>query len=94
MPKNYSFGLEAWGLALFLPIMLPNFVWFALPAPNDVLRAESITPIIDAIASIAQVMSIVELCIIVRKDSEKPVFNALSAAAGVFCALYYAIHAA
>lgn len=36
--KNYQLGFDPWGLALFLTIMLPNFVWFAFPAPNDMLR--------------------------------------------------------
>lgn len=44
-------GFDVGGLVLFLALMLPNFLWFAIPAPNDVLRAESATPVIDAIAS-------------------------------------------
>lgn len=31
--KEYRFGFEVWGLVLFIGIMLPNFVWFAVPAP-------------------------------------------------------------
>jgi len=31
--KGYRFGVEVWGLVLFIGIMLPNFVWFAVPAP-------------------------------------------------------------
>ncbi len=38
--KGYRFGVEVWGLVLFIGIMLPNFVWFAVPAPNDILRGE------------------------------------------------------
>jgi hypothetical protein len=45
--KPYRFGFDIWGLLLFLLVMLPNFIWFAVPAPNDVLRAESVTPITD-----------------------------------------------
>ncbi len=40
----YKIGFEAGGLVLFAVIMLPNFLWFAVPTPNDVLRRESITP--------------------------------------------------
>lgn len=30
--------------------MIPNFIWFAVPAPNDILRVNSITVIFDTIA--------------------------------------------
>ena len=36
--KKYRFGFEPWGLLLFLVVMLPNLIWFAVPAPNDILR--------------------------------------------------------
>ena len=61
--KKYRFGLDIWGLALFFLIMIPNFIWFAIPAPHDILRVESVTPIVDTIASIAQVIMIICLCI-------------------------------
>ncbi len=32
---NYKIGFDIWGLTLFLAIMLPNFIWFAVPAVND-----------------------------------------------------------
>ncbi len=69
--KNYKAGFEPWGLVLFLTVMIPNFIWFALPAPNDILRTESITPITDTIASVCQVMFVAALCVIVRKDRVK-----------------------
>lgn len=37
--KKYNFSFDVWGLAVFLIIMMPNCIWFAVPAPNDVLRA-------------------------------------------------------
>ena len=52
--KEYRFGFEVWGLVLFIGIMLPNFVWFAVPAPNDILRGESVTEIADIIGSVFQ----------------------------------------
>ena len=48
---RYRFGFDVWGLLLFLLVMLPNFIWFAVPAPNDILRTESVTPVVDVIAS-------------------------------------------
>lgn len=69
---KYRFGFDVWGLVLFFIIMIPNFIWFAVPAENDVLRTESITPVIDMIASIAQVTMIITLCIIKRSDNDKP----------------------
>lgn len=56
MLKEYKFGFNIYGLLLFLIIMILNFIWFAIPAPNDVLRAESVTEVIDIIASVCQVL--------------------------------------
>lgn len=36
---------------MFLGIMLPNIIWFAVPAPDDILRGESVTEIVDIIAN-------------------------------------------
>ena len=54
--KNYKFGFDPWGLGLFLVIMLPNCIWFAVPAPNDILRAESVTPLLDTVGQVLQVV--------------------------------------
>ena len=43
MLKKYRFGFDVQGLLLFIVIMIPNFIWFDLPAPNDILRADSAT---------------------------------------------------
>ena len=47
MLKKYKLSFDIWGLLLFLIIMIPNFIWFLYPAPNDVLRADSVTGGID-----------------------------------------------
>ena len=49
MLKEYKFGFNIYGLLLFLIIMIPNFIWFAAPAPNDVLRTESVTEVLSLI---------------------------------------------
>ncbi|MFT3984731.1 MAG: hypothetical protein QM697_12555 [Lachnospiraceae bacterium] len=69
--KKYQFGFNVWGLALFLLIMIPNFIWFSVPAPHDVLRQESVTPFIDRVASICQVVMIAAICLLRRKDVRK-----------------------
>lgn len=66
--KNYKFAFDVWGLAILLIIMIPNFIWFAVPAPNDILRTESKTAVIDTIASVCQVLFAVSLCVIVNKN--------------------------
>lgn len=77
MLKQYRFGFDIFGLLLFLLIMIPNFIWFAIPAPNDVLRAESITPIIDGIGSVFQVIFIAAICLLKRKGVERIRFSKL-----------------
>ena len=59
--KKYKLGFDIWGLLLFLIVMIPNFVWFAVPAPNDVLRIESVTETVDTIGSICQVLMIIAI---------------------------------
>lgn len=71
MLKKYKLSFDIWGLLLFLIIMIPNFIWFAIPAPNDILRAKSITEIIDTAASVCQILMILALCIFRNKESGK-----------------------
>lgn len=77
MIKNYKLGVDIYSLLLFLIIMLPNFIWFALPAPNDILRTDSVTPIVDAIGSFCQIFFIIALCILQRKSTPKIQVNPL-----------------
>ena len=70
--RKYKIGFDILGLLLFLIIMIPNFIWFAVPTSNDILRNESITPVIDMFASIFQVIMVIALCIIKNKHCQKP----------------------
>ena len=56
--SRYRFGFDFWGLLLFLLVMLPNFIWFAFPAPDAILRTESVTPVVDIIGSVFQVLTL------------------------------------
>lgn len=69
--EKYRFGFDPWGLILFLMVMLPNFFWFAVHAPNDVLRKESLTPIVDTIGSVFQVLFIACMCLLINNERSK-----------------------
>ncbi len=71
MFKRYKLSFEIWGLLLFLIVMIPNFIWFAIPAPNDILRAKSITEMVDTVASVCQILMIVAISIIRNRESKK-----------------------
>ena len=88
--KKYRFGFEAWGLVLFLGIMLPNFIWFAVPAPNDILRGESVTEVADIIGSVFQVVMIAALCLLKRTDCPKLRFSPLIIGVIVCVLMYWA----
>jgi len=75
MLKKYKMGFDIWGLVVFLIIMIPNFIWSAVPAPNDILRTESVTKVIDAIGSIAQVAMIFALCAFINNERNKLSFT-------------------
>lgn len=89
MIKKYRFGFDIWGLGLFLLIMLPNFLWFAIPAPNDILRADSITPVFDTIGGIFQVIMIGVLCLIKNISARKFKFTSTLIIITLICCLFY-----
>ena len=91
MLKNYKISFDLGGLLLFIIIMIPNFIWFAMPAPNDILRNNSITNTIDVIASVCQVLMIIAICILVNKKSTKrKIKKPLILASLICCVIYFA----
>ena len=86
--KNYRFGFDPWGLGLFLLIMLPNLVWFAFPAPNDILRTESITPPLDNLGQVLQIVLAAALCGVVNTAGGGSM-KRRSAAGAVLCVVLY-----
>ena len=87
--KKYRFGFDVWALVLFFIIMIPNFIWFAVPAPNDILRGESITKTVDVIASICQVLMVMSLCIFIRQDRKKISITRFIMTTVICCLLYF-----
>lgn len=87
--KNYKFYFDIWGLAIFLIIMIPNFIWFAFPAPNDILWAESKTAVIDTIASVCQVLLVASLCVIINKNRSRLRFSPKIIASACFTLIYF-----
>lgn len=71
-PKNYRLGFDPWGLGLFLLIMLPNFVWFVFPVLDDILRTQSVTPLIDSITQVFQIIMAAALCAVINVTQDKP----------------------
>lgn len=71
MFQKYKLCFDIWGLLLFLIIMIPNFIWFFVPAPNDILRTSSITETVDTIASVCQIFMIAALCIFRNRDRDR-----------------------
>lgn len=89
MLKKYKMGFDIWALVLFIAIMFPNIIWFSVPAPNDILRTESVTKIPDTIASISQVLMLVVLCIFINTEWEKRNVTRFIVAVIINCALYF-----
>lgn len=89
MFKKYKVGFDIWGLIIFLIIMIPNFIWSAVPAPNDILRIESITKAVDIIASVCRVLSVVFLCIFINRNRKKLSITRFSIITISCCLLYF-----
>lgn len=87
MIKKYKIGFDIWGLITFIIIMIPNFIWFEVPAPNDILRRVPITETVDAIASICQVLMIMSLCIFINQNRRKSITRFIIAT--IICCLLY-----
>ena len=87
--EKYRFGFDLAGLILFLLVMVPTFVWIAVPAPNDILRAESTTPIVDAIGFVCQILCIASLCVIINRERSELRFSPLVIATIVCVVLYF-----
>lgn len=77
MLKRYRVGFDICGLLLFLMIMIPNFIWFVVPAPNDILRVNSVTPALDTIASVCQILMVIALCIFINQERKRLSFTGL-----------------
>ena len=89
MIKKYKMGFDIWALVLFIAIMIPNIIWFAIPAPNDILRTESITKAVDMIASISQVVMLVAWCIVINTEREKRNVTRFIMVVIINCVLYF-----
>lgn len=87
--KNYRFGFDPWGLALFLLVMLPNLLWLAVPAPHDILRRESVTPLLDSFAQVFQIAMAAALCVVVNITRDRPMKRGYQAGASVCVLLYF-----
>jgi hypothetical protein len=68
MLKKYRFGFDLMGLLLFAMMLLPTLIWSVFPAPCDVLRAPTATPVLDAVASLLQVAMVAALTVLIRRD--------------------------
>lgn len=88
--KHYRFGFDIWALVLFMAVMIPTIIWAFVPAPNDFLRIESVTPAVDTIASVLQFMAIVFLCVVNNKEAEKVRLSHLVSLSGLCILIYYA----
>lgn len=91
---NYRFGFDIGAAVLLAAVMLPNIYWFAVPAPNDILRGASVTPTIDTIGSVFQVLMIGLLCILKNTTAGNRTKYLWGAAAGygIYCAAWIAYY--
>lgn len=89
MLKRYQFGFDIEAMLLFLAVMAPNLIWFAVPAPEDILRAASVTLTVDAIGSVCQAAMIGTLLVLLRREREPRLLSPLKAASLACVLLYY-----
>lgn len=88
--KKYRFGFDIWGLMLFAIVMLPNIIWFVKPAPNDILRGESVTGLVDTIASVCQILFVGIMCVVRNTSVPKVKLSPFIYVTMIFVILYLA----
>lgn len=89
MKLNYRIKFELLALILFALIMLPNIIWACIKTDNDILRQISVTPVIDMIGSVCQVVFVALLCLVSRTDRAKIRVNTYIILTCLFTLLYY-----
>ncbi|MDE7224152.1 MAG: hypothetical protein K2O34_10280 [Acetatifactor sp.] len=70
--RKYRVVFDIWGLLLFLAVMLPNIIWFLMPAPVDLLRKPSVTSVADTVASVFQVIMVAAGCALQNSTCRRP----------------------
>lgn len=70
--KKYRFGFDYYALILFVAMIAPTIFWSFVKAPDDVLRTQSVTTVLDTIATISQVIMIASLCVLINNSVAKP----------------------
>lgn len=88
MKNNYRWGFDVWALALFLFLMIPTVLWILFPPLKDPLRAESVTPVVDIIGIIFQVLTVATLCF-VQWNRRAYYYRIWAMAATILCILLY-----
>lgn len=89
MAQKYKFSFDPWGLGLFVLVMVPNFVWFALPAPCDIMRTASQTPILEIMSQVFQVLLVAALCFIKNENIPRFTFKNPLVLGALTCLLGY-----
>lgn len=87
--KEHKFGFDIFAAVLFLIIMLPNIIWFFVPAPHDILRNQSKTEVLDIFATIFQVLTLATLCAIKNTTAKKLGFSLCVIICAASCLAYY-----
>ena len=88
MLKKYKFKFDYYALILFAVMIVPTIFWSFVEAPNDVLRAESVSPLIDSIASVSQVVMVASLCLL-NNTSAPEIILSPKVVAAIRCLIIY-----
>lgn len=94
MLKKYRVGFEAWAAVLFVLIMLPNVIWYALPErPFSLLSIQNPLPAVDAVSSTARVLMVACLCFLKNRDIQPLRLGPLILACALCVLAYYVMWA-
>ena len=69
--------------------MLTHFIWFVVPAPNDILRVDSISDTINVVSLVSQVLMIVALCFLRNSERKELQITSFIIIAVSCCLVYF-----
>lgn len=88
--RNYRPGFEICGFILAVAILLPNLIWYYIPAPVDPLRdTVSYTSPIGIATTVLRLLAALTATFTVNLDSRAPHFGAASIIILAFGGMYY-----
>ncbi len=88
--RNYRPGFELSAFVLSIAILLPNLIWYFIPAPTDLLRNNvSFTSPLGVASTVLRLLAMLTAILLINLESREPHFGVGSIIVLAFGGMYY-----